>query len=242
MLRDTQIRLLKTETLFDHCVEQTENFKKNKVSDSRFCYELLRRAAYGLPNAWALVYEKYSPSVLNKIKRYSHSYGTGQLDEADFEDLAQNAIVAWHKYVLNPECWKKFQSLEKALAYLDQCTRGAVKDCVRSQKLNITLNQLTEDKLAKKSGDQDTKAEINQYSQDFDDQIRQIINRHCQRIEDKIVFQYIFEFDLKPKDVSKEFPTLFESPARVSSTKRNLLKRIERDPLAKLLWHDWTAG
>ena len=132
MLNQREITSLKTEQVAKYCKEQTQKFKQNHSSDSRFCFELLRRASLNLEEAWEMVFAQYWNSIHGKVQAHLAKYGSLAEDGIISEDLAQDALLAFRKHVLNLEKWGNFKSLDAVLAYMNKCAFSAVRDKMRS--------------------------------------------------------------------------------------------------------------
>ncbi|GAB4211168.1 MAG: hypothetical protein OHK0022_45420 [Roseiflexaceae bacterium] len=121
---------LPTELLAQRCVEETEKFNRRQASDSRFCFELLRRAlAEGAAEALTRVYQIYERQVLGWVYRHPGYLRTGE----DAEYFAGAALTAFYFALRGPN-FARFEALPKALAYLKLCVHTAIAQYLRDQR------------------------------------------------------------------------------------------------------------
>ncbi len=121
---------LPTELLALRCQEETEKFNRRLVSDTRFCFELLRRAlAEGTAEALTRMYQIYERQVLGWVYRHPAYLRTGE----DAEYFAGAALTSFY-FALRGPSFARFDALPKVLAYLKLCVHTAISQYLRDQR------------------------------------------------------------------------------------------------------------
>jgi RNA polymerase sigma factor (sigma-70 family) len=114
------------------CQQQTECFRRNGVSDPRFCHELWRRAIdLHEPDAWQALVEQYSALVRDRLQQ------AGLDDEMREEALQQTFVNLWLKSragVFSTEG----RTLAEVLQYLLNSMRYTLL-AVRRQQRDLSL-------------------------------------------------------------------------------------------------------
>src|SRR6266545_4574307 len=121
--------------LASQCSEQTEKFSQRQPSDTRYCFELLRRAlADGLSDAFTSVYQIYERQVLVWV--HSHSGFARSGESADYF-----VSTAWSTFyfALRGAKFDSFPSLPQVLAYLKLCVHTAIAQYLRDQEPAPTM-------------------------------------------------------------------------------------------------------
>src|SRR5712691_1394008 len=90
------LQMLSINDLARCCSEETNKFLKQSVSNDRFCLELFRRAIVNRDDdAWACIYQQYSPLVLTWVNQHPTATpllsqdGSASLVNAAFAKFAQ---------------------------------------------------------------------------------------------------------------------------------------------------------
>lgn len=80
---DHSLQKLVLSSILRRCAQESELFFRREPNDSRFCFELLRRAILDHNHdAWELVYTQYRPLVAGWITRHPNVQDTGE--ESDY--------------------------------------------------------------------------------------------------------------------------------------------------------------
>src|SRR5690242_5985505 len=105
---------LSLDELTRRCASETEKFNHREPSDSRFCFDLLRRAlADDLSEAFTRVYQIYERQVLVWV--HSHS---GFVRSGESADYFVSAAWSTFYFALRGPKFAGFPSLPQVLAYL----------------------------------------------------------------------------------------------------------------------------
>ncbi len=220
-MRQEEIQCLSNERLAELCAEQTLLFEIKGKSDGRYCYELIRRAIFGIEGAWDAVDVQYRPWLRRKVARYYQ----GDLESA--EDLVQVSLLAFHRNI-TPERWHKFPDLKHILQYLNVCVRSRVLNHIRSQTRHCA-QQVEFSEYAKIQPSTNT-PETKLIDDEWRRQIWDIVQRNCKYPNDRLLIDLLLVYRLKPQQIVERYPDQFPTPDVVYKQKRNLFDRIKRDP------------
>lgn len=211
-------------SLARRCSEETEAFFRRKEYDPQFCYEIFRRALVDRePRAYDSLYRQYQPLVAGWIERHGSFSQSGEevqyFINRTFEKFWQ-AVTA--------EKFQRFADLKALLSYLRMCTYSVLIDHARTRE------------RAQKEIDFDT-APLSGYASELDveqDAILQDQRLHFWRLiherlfddKERIVIHSNFVLDMKPAEVQRRYPHLFNEVKDVYRIKQNVLERLRRDP------------
>jgi hypothetical protein len=120
---DDSFRQRSDQDIIDGCQQQTLRYGEIKESDTRFCFELLRRAFYDCPHLCSHIYEIYLPVLQKKLNRHPRRY-LFPADEID--SFLFGVIQQWQDKFIT----KGYQliGLLQALAFLNQLFAWRVAD------------------------------------------------------------------------------------------------------------------
>src|SRR5262249_27907869 len=115
--------------LIQRCIVESERFYRAQPHDTRFAYELFRRALVKRDEvAWEHIYTHYSGLVESWVRRSGAFAGSGESSEY-FVSLAFTRF--WR--AITPERFESFPTLPSLLHYLQLCAGCVVIDSVRTQ-------------------------------------------------------------------------------------------------------------
>jgi hypothetical protein len=115
--------------LAQRCAEETERFSRRLEHDTRFCFELLRRAmAEGQSEAFTHICQIYQQQVLAWVRRHG-----GFATTSESADYFANAALAQFYFGLRGSKFDRMPSLAPVLAYLKACVFTAVAQYLRDQ-------------------------------------------------------------------------------------------------------------
>ncbi|HEX9440158.1 MAG TPA: sigma-70 family RNA polymerase sigma factor [Roseiflexaceae bacterium] len=214
-------------TLMRCCAVESERFYRGQPHDTRYSYELFRRALVGRDEAaWEYVYMHYSPLVESWVRRSGAFAGSGESSEF----FVGAAFTKFWRAIA--ERFEQFPTLASLLHYLQLCAGSVVIDSVRAQSWAEVLpeeaipsrhaNQTSPDEEAMKRVD----------CEEFWSYINTQLNSEAERV---VVFRS-FVLGMKPGDIYNDHQELFQSINDVYNVKRNVLGRLSRNPeLRRLL-------
>ena len=117
-----------TQDLAQRCAHETELFFQRRKCDSRFCFEMFRRAlADRNEQAWECLYTQYCPLVTGWVRQHTKFAATSE-EPAYFADRAFEKL--WTS--LLAERFGRFPDLKSILRYLQMCVHSVIVDYVRT--------------------------------------------------------------------------------------------------------------
>ena len=209
-------------TLVKHCIAESELFYRGKTHDSRFAFELFRRALVERNEvAWEYLYNHYAPLVDSWVRRSSAFINSGESSEY-FVVLAFTRL--WR--AIPPERFESFPNLASLLQYLQRCAGCVVVDMVRSHAWGLEI--LPEEALPTECPHQippDVEAVARISREEFWKYIDSQLHTDAERM---VVFE-TFIMGMKPGDILNNHPHLFTSINDVYNVKRNVIGRLGRN-------------
>ena len=132
-----ELHSLSVHELGRHCDEQTLRFRQRLASDTRYCFELLRRAFEDqLQDAFTHIFRIYQPICMSWVL---HFPGFAATDEPS-PDVFVNEGFARLFRDLRGEGFQRFESLEAVMAYLKRCIITSILQQLRRPR-TIELNE-----------------------------------------------------------------------------------------------------
>ena len=211
---DGQPFTLSLPQLITRCQEETTRFFKTQLSDSRFCFEIFRRALVEKSqDAWTALYQQYQPIVLHWLQRNS------QLTHCDEDaDALVNVTFAKFSSAVPAEKFNSFPGLKPLLNYLKLCAGSVMLDCLRKPRVE------TEEENAKVPESSDSGEEKVQKRELFEQ-----INKRLKDDDERLVFYSLFTLGMKQREICEEWSHRFPSVQRVNQIRQNIVDRLKRD-------------
>jgi DNA-directed RNA polymerase specialized sigma24 family protein len=207
--------------LMRRCGVESERFYTDQPHDTRFAYELFRRALVERDEmAWQYIYGHYSPLVERWVRRCGAFARTG-------ESCEFFVVLAFTKFwrAINADRFNSFTNLAALLHYLQMCANCAVIDNVRAQARNGALVEeaLSAMHMLYRSPDEEAMDRVTR--EEFWKYISKQLHDEAERV---VVFSS-FIMGLKPGDICHQRPDLFPCVNDVYNTKRSVIGRLSRD-------------
>jgi hypothetical protein len=216
-------------TLVRHCVIESERFYRGQAHDTRFSYELFRRALVESNEiAWEHIYTHYSPLVESWVRRSGAFASSGESSEF-FVGLAFTRF--WRAIAVR---FDQFPTLASLLHYLQLCAGSVVIDSVRAQSWAEMLPEeaIPFGHTPHTSPDEEAMERVSR--EEFWSYINAQLNGEAERV---VVFSS-YVLGLKPGDIYQDRQDLFASVNDVYNVKRNVLGRLSRNQeLRQMLAH-----
>jgi RNA polymerase sigma factor (sigma-70 family) len=230
-MKTNEIPLLSTSKLADRCRENNEKYRHDpSSSDSRYCFELLRRAIWQVDEeAWDHVYKIYSKQIETKIR--------SRLDSASretVEDLVQQTWARLYKNI-TPDTWQDFPDLPRLLSYMNRSAISVTIDHLRQLQRRREKIKLAEE-LDENSQNNEPDTEVIQEL--LQKQLWRCIRQVCKDSDEKLLAELVWIYKLKPQAIAAEYPDKFDDAADVSRRKRNLKERLQRAPCMQRIWQE----
>jgi len=223
MLNETDPQHLNLADLAKRCGQETDLYFTRQDSDSRYCFELFRRAILDKDmDAWRMIITQYQSLVARWVDKWfsKHPDFSSTHDEAqDF--IAQAFERFWVSFT--PAKLEKSQSLAAILRYLQMCVNGAITDTWRKLRYLQIERENTEDEQEYSKPDP-TPEDVLQVSEFW-----QLIKKKSKDSKEYIVVYASFSLGLSPREILVEYPGIFKDIHEIYQCKANLLDRLERD-------------
>jgi hypothetical protein len=230
MINHTDLSSWKLDLLEKRCAEESKRFYQRKSNDTRFCFEMFRRAFSGQDQeAWEYLYRQYQPLVGGWLENHAH-YPSISEEKEYFINRAFEKM--WHS--LSKEKFDRFTDLNAVLHYLKMCVGSVVIDYVRAQE-RVQIEEI--DRYEDISGDETvskTKLEENAledmvfneiHTQDLWKRVKSLASS----TKEISVLYGSFLLGLKPKEILEAYPGEFEGVQEVYRVKEYLVDRLRRN-------------
>lgn len=218
---DATLKTLDLATLVQRCATESERFYRGQQHDTRFSYELFRRALVDRDeSAWEQLYLHYSGLVEGWIRRSGAFTSSGESSE-------YFVVGAFTKFwrALSPERFASFPTLASLLQYLQLCSTSVVIDSVRAQSWSEMLPEemITATHAPHYAPDEEAMSRVD--SEEF----WRFINAQLNGEVERVVVYYSFVLSLTPRAIYAKRSELFDSVNDVYNVKRNVLGRLSRN-------------
>jgi hypothetical protein len=223
MSRESKPTQLQLTDLARICAKETELFFQHRNHDTRFCFELFRRAIRENDQyAWELIYEQYQSLVSGWVKHHSGFATSGE--EIQFFVIDTFAKIS---RILTSEKFDKFSDLQSLLRYLKMCVHSVITDYNRTAdrtRLKASLDDVQFD--VKASGPAPELAVLDKLdNQTLWAHLTEKLNDEKERL----IIQGIFVLALKPRELSDHYKGAFTDVEEVYRIKQNIFARLRRD-------------
>jgi hypothetical protein len=204
-----------------HCAVESERFYRGQPHDTRFAYELFRRALVERDDiAWESVYNHYRGLVESWVRRSGAFASSGESSE-----YFVTSVFTRFWQAVTPERFMSFTSLAALLHYLQLCANCVVIDSVRAQSWAEMLPEesASGSQLPQVSPDEEAMDRVSR------GEFWTYINDLLQDEAERVVLYCSFVLGLKPGDIFARRSDLFTCIHDVYNVKRNILGRLSRN-------------
>lgn len=209
-------------TLAGCCAIESERFYRGQPHDTRYAYELFRRALVERSEAaWEYVYQHYAPLVDSWVRRSGAFASSGESSEF----FVASAFTRFWR-AIPPERFESFTTLAALLHYLQRCAGCVVIDSVRVQSWGAEV--ISEETILLSMSDAaapDEEAMSRVHREEFWNFINQLLNDESERV----VVYYSFVLGMRPGDIYERRKDLFTCINDVYNVKRNVIGRLSRN-------------
>lgn len=200
--------------------------QQSRIANSLDCFKLFTLAFVEEDSAaWGGIFETFQNMVRGWVHRHE------RFDEAAEEvDFFVNEAFGRFWQHGRPNAQKgRFQTLAAYLDYLRKCTWSAVENYLRKRRQDglwqgVEINEAvigattpTSDLLREQIGD---------------------VLWGALSEDELIVARAIWIFKLKPREIQAQHAAKFPTVQDVYQTKKNILRRLKRDPALRKLWEE----
>jgi len=211
--------------LAKRCAEETEHFRMRQTDDSRYCFELFRRAISERDQfAWDAICRQYKPLMADWWVKPHRGF------KASGEDVDQIINRTYEKFwsALTPEKFGKFSDLKPLLNYLKMCVDSVIVD--HNRKTEPPSQYLSDDESAIWGKDPNLAPEEKMMQDEKSLAFWEWINARLHDEKERLVVYGAFDLDLKPKEIYDRFRDIFSDIDEVYTIKQNVIARLRRDP------------
>lgn len=197
---------------------QSERFNQGLPCDSRYAYELFRRALVLRDEfAWEQIYRQYAAMVERWVRNTSAFAHTDESSE-----FFVCAAFARFWRALTPERFGTFPTVAALLNYLQRCAACVVIDSVRARTWAVHLSdeQIALLPVQHVAADEEALARVSRA------EFWRCVQAYLRSEAERVVLIKSFVLGMKPADIYNLHRNLFESVTGVYVTKRNVLARL----------------
>jgi hypothetical protein len=211
--------------LIRRCAAESDRFYRGAPHDTRYSYELFRRAVVERDEgAWVFVYQHYSSLVEGWVRRCGAFSQSGE--SSDF--FVAGAFAKFWRAV-TPERFADFATLAALLHYLHLCTTSVVIDSVRAQSWAEILpeEQVYHSRMPHYAPDEEALSRVER------EEFWRFIASQLNGDDERAVMHDSFVLGLTPRAIFARHSDLFASVNDVYNVKRNVLGRLGRNPVLR---------
>ncbi|NNJ12883.1 sigma-70 family RNA polymerase sigma factor [Chloroflexales bacterium ZM16-3] len=212
-------------TLMSRCAVESRLFYSHQDYDSRFAYELFRRALVERSeDAWEHIYQHYFQLVEHWVRRTGAFTVSGETS-----DFFVSAAFTRFWRAIPAERFSSFPSLAALLNYLRRCASCVVIDSARAHSYADLLPEECINWNTQKLSHADEEATERVSRAEF----WQLVDGMLQSEAERVVVRSSFLLGMKPGDIFAARGDLFSDVSEVYALKRNILVRLRRNPELK---------
>lgn len=229
MSHEIELQQMPVGDLAQRCAQETDSYFNHKNYDSRYCFELFRRAIRDNDErALEVIIVQYNPLVERWVDRWMSRHP----DFSPFHEESQDFVAqAFERFWVSfkPAKLEKSQSLAAVLTYLQMCVNGAITDSWRKTR-RIQIEEEAGDEEQEFLEPEPTPEDVVQNHQFW-----QLIEKKAKDPKEYKVVHASFYLNLSPREILAEYQGEFNSIKEIYQYKANFLERMERDEEIKEL-------
>jgi RNA polymerase sigma factor (sigma-70 family) len=231
MSDENELQQMAVADLATRCAQETDLYYNSKEFDSRYCFELFRRAVKNKDGrAWERLILQYQPLVMRWVEKWMDKYPDFSLFNEESQDFVAQAFERfWASYT--PAKFENARSsLPAVLKYLQMCVNGALTDSWRKwRRLQIEEEAREEEQ---ELPEEDPTPEDRLQSEEF----WQFIQKKAKDSKEYKVMYASFYLDLSPREILAEYRSEFKDIKEIYQHKANFMERLGRDDEFKELF------
>jgi DNA-directed RNA polymerase specialized sigma24 family protein len=213
-------RLMDLGGLARRALAESRRFYRHEEYDSRFAYELFRRALVERDDAaWSTIFEQYTPLVEHWVRRTGAFTVSGETS-----DYFVSAAFTRFWRAIPAERFASFPSLASLLNYLRRCATCVVIDSARSHSFADMLPEESVNWNDQRLGHADEEATDRVSRGEFWRLIDGLLSSEAERV----IVRCSFLLGMKPGDIYAEWGALFSGVEEVYTLKRSILTRLRK--------------
>jgi hypothetical protein len=208
--------------LVENAAVEQEKFFTRRDYDSRFAYEMFRRALVEKNElAKKAIVDLYSSLVQRWIQRRQDRPEFERVEDINMNELVNSTFERVWKS-LSPSKFEHLKSLASILSYLQSAANGAIMEYVRPfRRLSLQMELISEmQELDNQVNDEDL---LNK------DEFWELIKRKARNEKEYLVVFSSSLLGLSPKEILEEYSDRFRSINEIYQLKASFLERLARD-------------
>ncbi len=213
-----EFRRIDLEALAQNCTEETQKFLRQVSSDTRYCFELFRRA-YGerIDDALSRIYDIYLPMLARRARRHPLYFQSCQDDDY----FARVALSNFYRVNRGASFEEKFTILPAVVKYLYACLHSAIAEDVRENARMTAPPAEDTDALGSETLAQD---DVNPQ------ELWQRISTLLPETELQELAYLRFALGMKPAEIVQRYPQMWATERQVSVALQLIRRRLRKDP------------
>jgi DNA-directed RNA polymerase specialized sigma24 family protein len=207
--------------LVRRCASESERFYHGQPHDTRYAYELFRRALVDRNEAaWEQIFVQYRGLVESWVRRSGAFASSGETSEY----FVTAAFTRFWR-AIPPARFAQFPTLPSLLQYLQRCAGCVVIDSVRAQSWAEVLpeDSLPHGQRPLAAPDEEAMERVSR------EEFWALIGAQLHDEAERVVVHDSYVLGMKPGDICERRPDLFASVHDVYNVKRNVLGRLSRN-------------
>jgi hypothetical protein len=224
-------RHLSLDHLAQKCAQETTLYFQHRGHDSRYCFELFRRAIRERDqSAWDMICHHYQPLVTGWVRQHP-GFETSSEKAEYFVNGAFGKLAG----TLTPDKFGGFMDIRPLLQYLKMCVHSVIVDHNRlAEQMNLYPLE-----VASTVESTDSTLEEQVMDRSYRQMLWKGVDARLHDEKEHRVMYGLFVLGFKPQELYERFRKLFSSVDEIYRTKQNVIARLRRDPeIRKLLGED----
>lgn len=226
----SDLQFMPLDDLAQRCAQETKLYFKKLVHDTKYCFELFRRAISDRSDhAWKALILQYKPSVARWVNRWADKHPNFPLTREEEEDFIEESFIRFWRH-FTPEKLQKSGDLNRVLQYLKMCVNSTISDIWRKMQ-HLQFEQKSDTEDDDDDDDDPNSAQPGPTSEESiqNDELWKAIKVRLKDEKEHTIVYASFFLALSPREILSEFPGMFNSIEELYQCKANVLARLERD-------------
>lgn len=218
----TEPRLMDLGSLARRALAESRRFYRHEEYDSRYAYELFRRAMVERDEAaWGHIFEQYAPLVEHWVRRTGAFAVSGESS-----DFFVSAAFTRFWQAIPASRFSAFPSLASLLNYLRRCATCVVIDSARARSYADLLPEECVNWNTQRLGYADEEATERVSREEFWELVDGLLTSPAERL----VIRCSFLLGMKPGDIYARYSDIFQGVEEIYTLKRAVLLRLRKSP------------
>ena len=210
------------EELQKRCWDESEKFRRNELSDDRYCLQIFHRALMQHEEkAWDILTHRFHGTIVSWLRLHPQRELAYRIhSEENYVALTIERL--WMRTARNQLL--EFDTLAAALKFMQRCLNSVVIDTLRSQAKEQALPQ---------DGFDEPAAPVDDDGSEFSESIKRIFSDP----QEQRLAYLLYYCGLKPRQIVQHLPQEFSNVQEIFRITHNMMDRMRRnkDRLQKLL-------